>query len=58
MNESKTQGIIFHFNKSPAAEEKVGYRRQQKSAWFDDECRQIAIEKNDAYQATLQSAAT
>ena len=30
---------------------KVGYRRQQKSTWFDDECRQVAIEKNDAYQA-------
>ena len=41
-----------------AAGEKVGYRRQQKSTWFDDECRQAAIEKNDAYQATLKSAAT
>ena len=37
---------------------KVGYRRQQKSTWFDDECRQAAIEKNGAYQATLKSAAT
>ena len=37
-----------------AAGEKVGYRRQQKSTWFDDECRQ----KNDAYQATVKSAAT
>ena len=37
---------------------KVGYRRQQKSTWFDDECRQAAIDKNDAYQATLKSAAT
>ena len=41
-----------------AAGEKVGYRRQQKSTWFDDECRQAAIEKNDAYHATLKSAAT
>ena len=41
-----------------AAGEKVGYRRQQKSTWFGDECRQAAIEKNDAYQATLKSAAT
>ena len=41
-----------------AAGEKVGYHRQQKSTWFDDECRQAAIEKNDAYQATLKSAAT
>ena len=37
-----------------AAGEKVGYRRQQKSTWFDDECRQVAIEKNDA----TKSAAT
>ena len=36
----------------------VGYRRQQKSTRFDEECRQAAIEKNDAYQATLKSAAT
>ena len=41
-----------------AAGEKVGYRRQQKSTWFDEECRQAAIEKNDAYQATLKSAVT
>ena len=41
-----------------AAGEKVGYRRQQKSTWFDEECCQAAIEKNDAYQATLKSAAT
>ena len=39
-----------------AAGEKVGYRRQQ--AWFDEECRQAAIEKNHAYQAILKSAAT
>ena len=37
-----------------AAGEKVKYRRQQKSTWFDDECRQAAIERNDAYQATLK----
>ena len=36
----------------------VGYSRQQKSAWFGEECRQAAIEKNDAYQATFKSAAT
>ena len=41
-----------------AAAEQVGYRRQQKSTWFDEECRQAAIEKNHAYQATLMSAAT
>ena len=41
-----------------AADEKVGYRRQQKSTWFDEGYRQAAIEKNDAYQATLKSAAT
>ena len=40
-----------------AAGEKVGYRRQQKSTWFDDECCQAVIEKNNAYQATLKSAA-
>ena len=40
-----------------ATEEKVGYRRQQKSTWYDERCRQAAIEKNDAYQATLKSAA-
>ena len=39
-----------------AAKEKV--RRQQKSTWCYEECRQAAIEKNDAYQATLKSAAT
>ena len=43
--------------KHTAAGEKVGNRRQQKPTWFDDECRQAAIEKNDAYQATLKSAA-
>ena len=31
-----------------AAGEKIGYRRQQKSTWFDDECRQAAIEKNSS----------
>ena len=36
----------------------VGYCRQQKSNYFDDECRHAAIEKNDAYQVTLKSAAT
>ena len=41
-----------------AAGEKFGYRRQQKSTRFDDECRQAAIEKNDAYHATLKSAPT
>ena len=41
-----------------AAGEKVRYSRQQKSIWFDNECRQAAIEKKDAYQATLKSAAT
>ena len=41
-----------------AAGEKVGYRRQQKSTWFHEDCCQPAIEKNDAYQATLMSAAT
>ena len=41
-----------------AAGEKVGYRRQQKSTWFDDECRQAAIDKNDAYQVILKSGAT
>ena len=40
-----------------AIREKVGYRRQQKSTWFDEACRQTAIEKNDAYQTTLKSAA-
>ena len=39
-----------------AAGEKVGYRRQQKSTWFDM-VRQAAIEKNDACQS-LKSAAT
>jgi len=41
-----------------AAGEKVGYRRQQKSTWYDEECRQAAIDKDAAYQATLRSAAT
>ena len=41
-----------------AAGEKIGYRRQQKSTWFNHEFRQAAIEKNDAYQVTLKSAAT
>ena len=36
-----------------AAGEKIGYRKQQKSTWFDEECRQAAIKKNDAYQATF-----
>ena len=39
-----------------AGEEKVANRRQQKSTWFDKQCRQAAIVKNDAYQATLKSA--
>ena len=33
-------------------------RRQQKSTWFAEECRQAAIGKNDAYHSTLKSAAT
>ena len=37
-----------------AAEEKIRYHGQKKSTWFDDECRQAAIEKNDAFQATLK----
>ena len=41
---------ISHFLHT-AAGEKFEYRRQQKSTWFVDECRQAAIEKNDAYQA-------
>ena len=40
------------------AAEKFGYRRQQKSTLFDEECRQAVIDKNDAYQATLMPAAT
>ena len=33
-------------------------KRLDTAIWFDEECRQAAIEKNDAYQATLKSAAT
>ena len=50
--------MLLQIPTSTAAGEKVGYRRQLKSTWFDEECHQAAIEKNDAYQATLQSAGT
>ena len=36
----------------------VGYRRQLNSTWYDEKCRQVAIEKIYAYQTTLLSAAT
>ena len=35
-----------------------GHLRLQKSTWFNEECRQAAIEKNDARQDTFLSAAT
>ena len=41
-----------------AAGDKEGLRRQQKSTWLDEECRQAAIEKNHAYQATLKTASS
>ena len=41
-----------------AAEEQIGFRRPQKLTWYDEECRQAAIDKDAAYQATLRSAAT
>ena len=41
-----------------AAEEKVGYHKSQKLTWYDEECRQAAIDKDIAYRATLRAAAT
>ena len=48
---------IAHFLHTTAGE-KVEYRKQQKSTWFDEECNQAAIEKKDAYQATFKLAVT
>ena len=47
-----------HNSLHTAAGEKVRYRRQEKATWFDEEFRHAAVDKNDAYQATLKSAAT
>ena len=41
------QHIAHSLHTAAGGKKKVGYRRQQKSTWFDDECRQAAIEKND-----------
>ncbi|XP_050331585.1 uncharacterized protein LOC126760169 [Bactrocera neohumeralis] len=41
-----------------AATETIGFRKEQKNSWYDEECRVAAERKQAAYLATLRSTTT